>query len=170
MSPSARSAPSVSYPFGRNRVLGRVLLAVGALGACALLAWAIQGVRPGADGLLGGAAGVWLAACAAGLHFWRGQPAGAIHWDGESWEIALADPRGGLGPFRALSGVPGVFIDLQSHLWVQVLVPPGRRSLWLWVAQSSQPERWLDVRRAVYSRAKPGVDPDAIAPAGSRGA
>jgi len=108
----------------------------------------------------------WLLAACGALHFWWHQLSGTIRWDGQSW--AVADLSG--GAVTALSGPPEILLDMQSHLWV-IVSPAGRRRLWLWLERSSQPERWMDLRRAVYSRAKPGVDhADASAPASSRGA
>lgn len=169
MSKLARNAPSVRYPFRRSGVLGLFLLAAGLLGAVALLAWCLQGSRlTAAPGALAVAGILWLVVAGCAFQFWLAQPVGTIHWDGQAWSVAtltgLAQDEA-----RALSAPPAVFLDMQSHLWVHVL-PAGRRGLWLWLDRSGQPERWMDLRRAVYSRAKPGVDPDAIAPAGSRGA
>lgn len=169
MSKLARNAPSVRYPFRRSGVLGLCLLAAGLLGGAALVAWFVQGSRLVAAPWVTGVAGVlWLVAAGCALQFWLTQPAGVIHWDGQAWSVVTLTGRAQEETW-ALSGPPAVFLDMQSHLWVHVL-PAGRRGLWLWLERSGQPERWMDMRRAVYSRAKPGVDPDAIAPAGSRGA
>lgn len=168
MTPLARHAPAVNYPFGRSSVLAGFLLAVVAWGAGGLAAWALQGTRAGVPWSVWMAVGVWLVAAICAVHFWRHQPVGMLRWDGQSWSVVLAAGHAD-AQVRALSGPPGVFLDMQSHLWVHVS-PAGRRDLWLWLGRSSQPERWMDLRRAVYSRAKPGVDPDAIAPAGSPGA
>ena len=87
-------------------------------------------------------------------------------WDGQTW--TLVAPNSGAA-WMALSGPPEVLLDLQSHLWLHV-IPVGHRRTWLWLACSAQPERWLDLRRAVYSRARPGADnADETAPASSRG-
>ena len=169
MSKLARSAPPVQYPFRRSGLLGCILLAAAVLGAGVIAGWIVQGASrlstlwPAALAI-----GLWAVAAVSAFLFWRAQPCGIVRWDGMVWAVTglpgLAD-----GEARDLSGPPGVFMDVQSHLWVHVL-PAGRRGLWLWLERSSQPERWMDLRRAVYSRAKPGVGPDAIAPAGSRGA
>lgn len=168
MSKLARYPPAVNYPFGRSSVLAAFLVAVAAGGLGGLVAWALQGVRAGIQWPVWVAMGVWLVAAINAFDFWRRQPVGTLRWDGQSWSVTVADGHGDTQA-RALSGPPGIFLDMQSHLWVHVS-PAGRRDLWLWLERSSQPERWMDLRRAVYSRAKPGVDPDAIAPAGSRGA
>lgn len=67
-----------------------------------------------------------------------------------------------------LSSSPEILLDLQSYLWVHAIT--GRGHVWLWLERSAQPERWMDLRRAVYSRAKPGADnTDETAPAVSHG-
>lgn len=168
MTKLARNAPPVKYPFGRSSVLGSLIFLVVFLGAGGIAAWAFQGARAGTEWPVWVAMGLWLVAAVGALHFWHDQPAGVIHWNGQSWEVTQP-----VGPGKehtlALSRPPAAFLDMQSHLWLQVS-PAGHRGLWLWLARSTQPERWLDLRRAVYSRAKPGVAPDAIAPAGSHGA
>ena len=46
--------------------------------------------------------------------------------------------------------------------WRQLLLvrltQPGRASRWIWIEQRAMPERWRDLRRAVYSRA-PSASP-----------
>jgi len=141
---------------------------LGLAGAGVLTGWFSMGAGPDRGGSATVAIGLWLLAAGSALHFWRCQTTGTIRWDGQSW--AVADRREPDADFIALSTTPQVLMDLQSHLWVHV-APTGRRGLWLWLERSSQPERWWDLRRAVYSRAKPGVEhADASAPASSRGA
>ena len=166
MSKSVRRAPAVLYPVGRSRFLGVCLLGLGLLGATVLLVWVLLGTRAETLGSVGVAASVWLVAIGGAFHFWRYQVQGFLRWDGQSWSLTGWPPE---VESTALAAAPLVFLDLQTHLWVQVS-PAGHRSIWLWLDRSSQPERWMDLRRAVYSRAKPGVDPDATAPASSRGA
>ena len=45
--------------------------------------WAVLGMGSGAMGGL--AACAWMLALAGVLRFWRGQPRGAVRWDGQSW-------------------------------------------------------------------------------------
>ena len=166
MSRQARHAPAVLYPLRHSRVLATLLFALGLLGALVLIAWAVLGTRAPFRGSVAVAIGVWLAAVAGGVHFWLQQPLGALRWDGQHWTLLGVRPD---ADAKLLSGPPEVFLDLQSHLWVQVS-PTGHRGIWLWLERSGQPERWMDLRRAVYSRAKPGADPDANVPADHRGA
>ncbi len=161
----SRSAPAVVYPVGRSRALGMALVALHLLAAAALVAWAAAGAGPSFTSAAA-AGGLWLAAVAGSVHFWRGQFEGSLQWDGQAWAL-VAQARG--VDTQVPCGAPEVFLDLQSHLWVRVS-PDKRRALWLWLARQARPERWMDMRRAVYSRARPGTDADATAAAGSRGA
>lgn len=156
-----RRAPAVLYPLRRSLVLGAVLMGLLFAGAAVLWAWLAQGATlswvP-----VSTAGGLWLVAAAGAVHFWRQQFVGSLRWDGQGWALERDGPE---KIFRALSAPPEVLLDLQAHLWVCVS-PWGHHRTWLWLERASQPERWLDMRRAVYSRAVPGADnPEANAPA-----
>lgn len=150
----SRRAPSVQYPLRRSRVLGGLLLALLLAGAWVVAAWGILGAR---DAVVSAAVavGLWLLAAAGAAHFWWSQPRGVLQFDGQAW--ALDQMAKSFNGPRTLSAPPEVLLDLQAHLWVRV-VPTGHSSQWLWLERSSQPERWMDLRRAVYSRARSGVD------------
>ena len=150
----SRRAPSVQYPLRRSRVLGALLLALLFTGAGVVAAWVSSGAR---DAVVSAAValGLWLSAAAGAAHFWWSQPRGVLQFDGQAWTLGQT-AKSFSGPL-ALSAPPEVLLDLQAHLWVRV-VPMGRASQWLWLERSSQPERWMDLRRAVYSRARSGVD------------
>ncbi|RZI77875.1 MAG: hypothetical protein EOP80_03150 [Variovorax sp.] len=140
------SAPSVSFPVGRSRSAGRILLALWVTGACCAVisACLLNGVGWRTAVLL---ASTLLAAALAGRAFWR-QPTGRLHFDGQNWSLT------GTYPAPAARLVPA--LDLQSLLLVR-LVMANRRSRWLWLERRSDPPRWLALRRAVYSRA-PSAD------------
>lgn len=160
-----RRAPAVFYPLRRSRTLGVVLAGLVLAGAAVLGAWLASGARPSWGAVIAAGA-LWLAAAVGAMHFWRRQWVGALRWDGQGWTME-GDGSGEI--FRALSAPPEVLLDLQAHLWVFVS-PAGHRRTWLWLERASQPERWLDMRRAVYSRAVPGADnADATAPATAAG-
>ena len=150
----SRRAPSVQYPLRRSRVLGALLLALLFTGAGVVAAWVSSGAR---DVVLSAAValGLWLLAAAGAAHFWWSQPRGVLQFDGQAWTLGQT-AKSFSGPL-ALSVPPEVLLDLQAHLWVRI-VPIGHSSQWLWLERSSQPERWMDLRRAVYSRARSGVD------------
>ncbi len=150
----SRRAPSVQYPLRRSRVLGALLLALLFIGAGVVAAWVGFGAR---DAVLSAAValGLWLSVAAGAAHFWWSQPRGVLQFDGQIWALDQM-AKSFKGP-QTLSVPPEVLLDLQAHLWVRV-VPTGHSSQWLWLERSSQPERWMDLRRAVYSRARSGVD------------
>jgi hypothetical protein len=168
MDVTSRRPPAVLYPLRRSRALGCVLAGVLLAGAVGLGAWFLRGSGVGVDSpwpvLAGGA--LWLVAAASTLHFWLHQFSGAIRWDGRSWALEGGQPGDTLA---ALSGPPEVLLDLQSHLWLHAC-PTGRGRIWLWLERSTLPERWMDLRRAVYSRPRPGAgNADETAPAAAVG-
>ena len=150
----SRRAPSVQYPLWRSRVLGALLLALLFAGAGVAVAWVSSGARDAVVSVAV-ALGLWLLAAAGAAHFWWSQPRGVLQFDGQAWTLGQT-AKSFSGPL-ALSVPPEVLLDLQAHIWVRV-VPTGHSSQWLWLERSSQPERWMDLRRAVYSRARSGVD------------
>ena len=135
-------------------MLGALLLALLFIGAGVVAAWVGFGAR---DAVVSAAValGLWLSAAAGAAHFWWSQPRGVLQFDGQAWTLGQT-AKSFSGPL-ALSVPPEVLLDLQAHLWVRI-VPSGHSSQWLWLERSSQPERWMDLRRAVYSRARSGVD------------
>src|SRR6218665_487219 len=158
MTPRSRHPPAVQYPLQRSAVLGALLVFWLLGSAMVLAAWVGVGARS-AWGAGWVAAGPWARAGA--LYFWLGQFSGLIRWDGRAWALETSRPGAISWP---LSGPPEVLLDMQTQLWLCVR-PMERRRIWLWRERSSQPERWLDLRRAVYSRARPGTgNADAIAP------
>ena len=84
------------------------------------------------------------AGAAAWAGFRRDSAQGALNFDGRNWAIT---GRGALEGARV-----SVALDLQSLLLVRLDGPEGGRR-WLWLDRRAQPETWLDLRRAVHSRA-----------------
>ncbi len=147
------AAPSVTYPVGRSRLGGWLLLACWAVGAAVSLLWAWQAAAPGwrqGLGLVASAACGWLA-----LRWWRAAPAGELSWDGAQWAWS--------GPGDSGAGQLRVVIDLQGLLLLRWEGCAGVH--WLWLERSAAPQRWGDLRRAVYSRARPPALPGPEAPA-----
>jgi toxin CptA len=155
------SAPSVTYPVGRSRGATRILIVLWALGACCA----------GASCYLFDSAGwrqlllvlsVVFAGVAAGFGL-RRDGAAVLHFDGLCWSLSGADSTRFVRAAQA-----AVALDFQSLMLVR-LTEPGRARRWIWIEQRAMPERWRDVRRAVYSRtpsAAPAGDPwRATAPA-----
>ncbi len=137
------TAPSVSFPVGRSRFAAGLLLLIWLVAALAIGLWWTQvqtsGWRAGAATLL--LAGVGISAA---LN-WAHAPAGALVWDGYVWRW---DVQGTLE-----EGEPEVSVDLQR--WLLLRWTSEQRVRWLWLEQARGVERWGDVRRAVYSRARP---------------
>ena len=164
MNRSVRRAPAVRYPLRRSAALGSALGLILLAGGGAGVAWAWQGAYSFTVGVMA-AACLWVLVAAAAFHFWQRQWVGMLHWDGQAWALETTTPD---GISWALSEPPEVFLDLQTHVWLCATFV-GRRRIWVWLERASQPERWLDLRRAVYSRATSGDDnADDNAPASSR--
>lgn len=161
MTRSSRRPPPVSYVLRRSAALAVVLVLLLFLSGSALAVWSIQGAGIVFWPMFVGW-GLWGLAAAGALQYWLGQFRGVLRWDGLHWQLDGLQPQG--VPW-VLSFSPEVLLDAQTHLWVCVS-PAGHSRIWLWLERSSQPERWMDLRRAVYSRAKPGADnADETAPA-----
>ncbi len=148
------NAPSVSYPVGRSRFTGVMLLATWLVGAVTALWWWISqpGVASWRLGLM--TAVLVLAGLAAAWNWWH-SPEGTLAWDGETWNWA--------GTSAGKIGVLCVALDLQDHLllhWIGSSTPR-----WLWVERAAHAPRWGDLRRAVYSRATLQAQQQAAPPA-----
>ena len=147
MKPTTHSAPSVSYPLGRSRFLGCLLL-VGWLIAAGVTLWwwrasATADWRP----LLGCAA--LLIAAGVMATGWRRAPVGRLQWDGQRWRWESVVYRSG----TALEP-PVVVLDVQFALLLRLDNQAGA-VWWLWAERSALPARWLDLRRAVHARHRP---------------
>ncbi len=150
------NAPSVVYPLGRSRFQGRVLVALWFAGLAVTLLWAVS--APRLDWRLGVAVLALLTAAAAAWSGWRHAPSGQVRWDGQVWHWESPGYRSGT-PVLALS----VVLDFQRVLLLR-LENQDHATLWLWAHRAAMPERWMDLRRAVYSRRK--ASPAAAPPDG----
>lgn len=131
-----------------------LLAALALAGALVLVAWDGLGTRAAHLSIVV-ALCLWVSAMAGATHFWWSHPRGVLQFDGQAWTFNRVAPPSSVP--LALAAPPEVLLDLQAYLWVRIL-PVGHSPLWLWLERSSQSERWVDLRRAVYSRASPGVD------------
>jgi toxin CptA len=140
------SAPSVTYPMGRSPFAGALLLVIWLAAAAAIGFWWSQtsGWRLATAALLWLSSGMWAA-----VQWWR-SPTGAVAWDGETWSWSAGQ--------MSDSGVLEVSLDLQRSMLVRSAGKGASR--WFWLERASRAERWDDLRRAVYSRAAPGAQPD----------
>ncbi|MGV8803515.1 MAG: hypothetical protein ACWA6Y_00965 [Polaromonas sp.] len=137
------NAPPVVYPLGRSLFLRRWLLTLWLAGLLSVLLWAVS-ARLQPDALALALVTVLGAGMAVRLSC-KSLPCGQLAWDGDTWRREGAGSQSG-GALNELS----VIADLQSRLLLRFENQAGK-GLWLWVERSSLPERWLDLRRAVYS-------------------
>ena len=147
------SAPSVSYPVGRSRWAAALMSLAWLAGAAGIVRWTAQSdVAPWRDSV------AWLALAGTGLFAawnWRHSLRGVLAWDGSTWSLANAQAAAVPGQLR-------VSVDLQFLMLVSWRDAAGGN--WLWLERASAAERWSDLRRAVYSRARPAL-PTAGSPA-----
>lgn len=148
MTTEAYCAPFVRYPVARSTVLGGGLAVIAVASAMVLGAWALSdAAKPPLH--LGVAFLAWALGVLCAWSFWARSPVGDLVWSGQSWSIETP---------AEMQSVPAleVHLDLQAFLWLR-LRRCGLRPQWVWLERSRAPERWLDLRRAVYSRPKPGT-------------
>ncbi|WP_394789483.1 hypothetical protein [Rhodoferax sp.] len=145
------NAPSVSYPVGRSRIQAGLQFALWLLGALAVTVWCLQVGHLGWRQML-----AVLAVVVAGVAAWWGwrrMGVGSLRWDGQQW---FWTESGEPGPVRV-----SAHLDLQQHLLLCLHTEYGGR-IWCWAERQSEPQRWSDLRRAVYSPARPLTEPDGV--------
>jgi len=148
------NAPSVTYPVGRSLLAGGVGALLWLLGVVVTVQWIRQSPVSGWR-LVAAVMVPALAALAAGWNWWI-MPRGTLAWDGQSWTWT--------GAAGINFGAVEVCLDLQYFLLLHFRSQATSR--WLWLERNRSPERWDDLRRAVYSRARPQTMPEAEAEAG----
>jgi len=135
------SAPSVSYPVGRSRLVRSGVLVVWLLGVLAACGWWLQ-----TDGAAWQRAVLALALLAAAVGAGRACRLGEglrLRWDGRQW--CAEDAR------RCLQRASvTVHLDFQSLMLVR-LRAPGERAAWLWLQREADPAQWRALRRAVHA-------------------
>jgi toxin CptA len=141
------NAPPVVYPLGRSHFLGALLLGLWLLGLLGVLLWHFQGVVQLGWRLVLMGGSVLGAGVAAGIA-WHRAPVGRLVWDGEAWRWESPGYQTGAIEYELC-----VLGDFQ-HLLLLRLENPDHARLWLWVERRAMPQRWLDLRRAVYSPRK----------------
>jgi hypothetical protein len=137
------SAPPVAYPLGRSSFQACGLLGFWLAGAAVWVLCAI--FAPGLSWRLWLLAGAVLVAGCAAAWGWRHSPLGLLRWDAQCWHWESLAYKAGT-PVLALS----VALDFQRVLLLR-LENQDHARLWLWAERSAMPERWLDLRRAVYA-------------------
>lgn len=149
-----RSAPSVTYPVGRSVLFLRLLLVVGVLCmAASVLAFSFG---LGWWALVGGLA--WVVWVMTVTRAWQRQPQGRLAWEPSTERAvdpALRTEAGHWSWFSAayLGGVALQRVervhDLQAWMLLRLHNPDGART-WVWVERGSDPDRWDDLRRALW--------------------
>lgn len=135
------NAPAVSYPVGRSRFHGVMVVAAGLLGCLALLFWLSAPAAPDWRQWL--MAGALLAAVLGAGKAWHRSPRGILRWSGYVWEWA-SDGTTQVGHLV-------VHLDFQS--WMIVSLRPDRGAArWLWPERRSDALNWDALRRAVFAR------------------
>lgn len=148
----SRRASAVRYPLRRSAAFGFVIALMVIAGAAVLVAWALLGAHSYEIGVMA-ATCLWVFAAASVFQFWQSQWVGSLNWDGRAWSL---DGETAQSVSWVVSEQPEVLLDLQTHVWLCVSCTEHRR-VWLWLDRSCQPERWMDLRRAVYARAAPSA-------------
>jgi toxin CptA len=133
----------VVYPLGRSSFLRGVLLVFWVSGLISVLLW--WNVMRQFDWRLLLAGFSVLLACLAARITWKNLPGGQLVWGGDVWRWESPGYQTGESE-HTLS----IVADFQQRLLLRLENQDGA-SLWLWVEQNAMPERWLDLRRAVYS-------------------
>jgi len=143
---TTHNAPPVVYPLGRSRFQACLLLGLWLAGLVLVLHW--FSVTRQLDGRMAAALAAVLAAGAAAHGSWKNAPSGQLAWDGEVWCWESSSYQTGIAEQRL-----SVIADFQ-HLLLLRLENQAHASLWLWAERRALPERWLDLRRAVFSPCK----------------
>ena len=133
------NAPAVSFPVGRSRFEGWLLL-LGCLLACGLaVIWAqIQGRMDWRVALA--LMFSLLVGMAAGWRWLRCRSA-ILHWDGQHWRLESVN----ILPGRVI-----VRLDLQAWLLLEFKTESAR-SDWFWLDRHLYKGQWSALRRALYA-------------------
>jgi toxin CptA len=140
---SKHNAPSVVYPLGRSRFQGQILLVLWLVALATIGLWMAHAQAWGWRHGLGVLA--LVLAGAAALMGWKNSPVGQLAWDGQTWHWESRGYQAGAAEHDV-----SVVCDFQSFMLLRIDNPDQAR-LWLWAERTMFADRWLDMRRAVYS-------------------
>ena len=112
-------------------------------GLCAVLSW--WQVTQQFNGRMGLAAFFVLLAGLAVRSRWNHSRGGHLAWDGAVWHWESPGYQTGTAEHKL-----AVIADFQHMLLLRLENQAGA-NLWLWLEKKAMPERWMDLRRAVYS-------------------
>ena len=140
---TTHNAPPVVYPLGRSHFQDWLLLCLWLAGLLLVLLWIYVTRQLDWRTILALAA---VLAAGVAAHFGsKKTPVGQLAWDGQVWRWESASYQTGIAEYEL-----SVVADFQHRLLLR-LENQALASLWLWVERRAAPERWLDLRRAVYS-------------------
>jgi len=143
------NAPSVSYPFQRSLVQALIYLVVWFSAFAVVCSWIWVSQNKNLALLVGLAATILAGlACFTG---WKSSPVGQLVWDGQYWHWESMAYQSGMAEYEVF-----VAADFQHALLLHI-TNHANATLWLWAERSTLPERWLDLRRAVYSPQRPAT-------------
>lgn len=148
---TTHNAPPVVYPLGRSRLQGVLLLGLWFTALSLPLLWFY--VTRQFDWRIFLAIAAVMGAGAVAYMGWRNSPVGQLAWDGQLWRWESPSYQVGVVEQKL-----AVIFDFQ-HLLLLRIENPAQASLWLWVERKAFPDRWLDLRRAVYSPHKEARQP-----------
>jgi hypothetical protein len=146
---NSHSAPSVVYPLGRSRFLAWILSGLWCAGVLVAVLWFY--VTRQLDWRTALVLAALVGAAVAARSSWTHSPIGQLAWDGEAWRWESASYQTGIAGYEL-----SVIADFQRSMLLR-LENHAHARLWLWMEQSAMPQRWLDLRRAVYSPRKASV-------------
>lgn len=146
---SAHNAPPVVYPLRRSHFENWLLLSLWLAGLLLVLLW-IYVTRQVNWRTVFALLAVLLAGAAAYTGA-KGVPAGQLAWTGEVWRWESVSYQTGTAEYELT-----VVADFQHRLLLR-LQNQAHAGLWLLVERQAAPERWLDLRRAVYSPRRAAV-------------
>jgi len=149
------NAPPVTYPLRRSPVKALIYGVVWFAVLAVVVSW-IWLSRNSSMALLLGIGALALSALA-GIFGMKSSPIGQLVWDGQRWHWESLAYQVGTAEYEVF-----VAADFQ-HIVVLHIKNHANASLWLWAERGAFPERWLDLRRAIYSPHRTTTDP--IAPA-----
>ena len=140
---SQHNAPSVTYPLGRSRLQAVVWFFIWAVGLLAVGGWTYTSQQFDWRHV----SGLFAVLCSGVAGYQNSQrlAIGQLSWDGQVWRWASQSYLAGAVEFEL-----SVAVDFQ-HIMLLRIGNPASAKLWLWAEKGKLPERWMDLRRAVYS-------------------
>ena len=133
----------MTYPLGRSYWQAFFLSALWLAALLLVCVWTLASQQLGwrqAAGLL-----TLMCAGLAAWHGWKNAPVGQLAWDGQVWRWESRGYQAGVPEYEL-----SIALDLQNVMLLR-LENQAHAKLWLWAERRAFPERWLDLRRAVYS-------------------